>query len=434
MKKVTLISLAFIFASLSITSCQKAKEPEEKKEGQVEKKEAPQIQKEGVEQKLSEFKPQLKAEKEWLQKAKEAEPEVKPKKEQPSVKPEEKGDKKEKPQETKPSPLTEEEQKFVEDITPNNFDFLKDAFKSEKKAIKYLKILLKGDEKTIRLFQEMGGAADMGPEERRKFFYGEAIATTISVINPTKKENFELFIRVLEEKKDYPEAMSEAAKILKFAKDKSVMPLLHEITKHPDPRVRLEAAGALLFKDYGDVALPVLDELTVKEGYTGSLYYLFSGPGKIIDERGYAIVEKALSNPKAEVRIHATKIMLDSKKITKEKAEEIALEIVEELKDKTLKDYGLALKPGGIYDIIPLPGSTVDFKKAEAQAHSDGRACEYTINMLGDFKSKRSIPLLKHIHEKNTRVEYVCQENLSHAYGPPVERILKSILENGDGK
>lgn len=398
MKRIIIISVALILSSFLFTSCQKAKESEPPKQTQVQTSETQQSLEQKTENQIKQA---------------------------------------ELPTEIK-SPLTEEEQKEFDEyggewVTPEVFG------NDEKEAIKILKILIKGDHKTIRWYRK---AFPQLPDSEIKKLYGSNIGDALSVINPkTNKEGFNLAIEILKTKKEYPEAMVTAAIALKVAQDKKAIPLLREVVKHPNPTVRLQAAGSLIMLGDADTALPILNELAEKEGLSGALYLLFTGPGKIIDERGYAIVEKALKYPGAEVRISAVKLLLESKKIIKEKAEEVALGIVNELKDKTLKDYGLvAINPKESIDVKALPSSNIDVGKADKQHSSDSRACDYTISMLGDLKSKQAIPLLKHIHEKNTGLEYVCHENLgagggiARGGGGIAENTLKRILENRGSK
>ncbi len=433
MKKATIILTALVFVGFSITSCQKAPTPESKQETQVQQP-IQQAQKEEVKQ--SETKPS------------ETKPEVQP--QQPPSKPEVKEEKKEKPKEIKPSPLTKEEQKFLwkKDTGPWNTP---NAFNSKQEAIKYLRILLKGNHANIVPFDPKSeNYSEFGDSGQREV-HADLICTAIHalVFKAKPSEAIDTVIEVFQKKTDYPKAYACAAKYIgiytsregRNKKIEKIIPQLKEATKHNDPKVRLEAADALLASGEADIALPVLDELVEKEGYASALYLLFTGPGKIIDERGYKIVEKALNNTKAEVRIHAVKLLLDAKKITKGRAEEIALGILKELKDNTLKNYGLMLEPNKIYSIIALPSAgVVDVKKAEEREHSDARACETTMHLLGDLKSKRAIPLLKHIHEKNTGLEYVCHENLgagggiARGGGGIAENTLKRILEDRGNK
>lgn len=308
-------------------------------------------------------------------------------------------------------PLSKDEQKVFDDIgggvaSPN-------AFNNDKQAISYLKVLLKSDPDNIKWYQD-----NYSSGAERKKVYAQDIATALSAINmKTDREGLNLAIEVMNSKKEYPEAVSEAAKEVKFAHDPSVIPVLREALNNPNPSVRIEAAGSLLILGDGDTALPALNELAKIEGYPGALYYLFNGPGQIIDNRGYEIVAKALDYQRAEVRISAVKLLLESRKISRTKAEEIALNVLENLKDKTLKNYGLTLRPGAVYDLIALPGANINVNSAKEREYSDARACENAVEVLGELKSKRAVSLLKQIHQKNTHVDCVCFENLERGDG-----------------
>jgi hypothetical protein len=386
MKKILFWGIAII--CMLFLSCQKSQPPEAKKEVQTQEEEIKEPQ---TIQKRSEDQLKQQAQKPILQEAKE--------------------EKKQIPFAKEPSPLTEEEQKEFERFggnweTPS-------VFKNEKEAIRYLKILLKGNEKTIRWYQNlaMTGKSKEEAERRRKWRYSDNIATALDAINTeTSKEGFKLAVEVLRTKREYPEALAKAALVVKFAHDPSVISILREIVNYPIPSVRLQVAGSLLSLGEADTALPVLDELAEKEGYTGALYYLFRGPGKIIDERGYKILEKALNFPRAEVRISATKLLLESKKIQKEKAEEIGTEILNKLKTNTLKNYGLKLDPNEIYKIIPLSDMKPhELGKATDLERSDSRACEYAMILLAELKSKKAIPILKYIDSNNSGISCICR-------------------------
>jgi hypothetical protein len=375
MKKILFWGIAII--CILFLSCQKSQPPEAKKEVQAQKEEIKEPQ---TIQKRSEDQLKQQAQKPILQEAKE--------------------EKKEIPFAKEPSPLTEEEQKEFERFggnweTPS-------VFKNEKEAIRYLKILLKGNEKTIRWYQNlaMTGKSKEEAERRRKWRYSDNIATALDAINTeTSKEGFKLAVEVLRTKREYPEALAKAALVVKFAHDPSVIPILREIVNYPIPSVRLQVAGSLLSLGDADTALPVLDELAEKEGYTGALYYLFRGPGKIIDERGYKILEKALNNPRAEVRISATKLLLESKKIQKEKAEEIALRILSNFKG--MEEYGIKMDPK-TFQVVPIPGSGVtDVEAADKKRGSDFRACENAISLLVELRSKKAIPSLEKISQNS---------------------------------
>lgn len=286
-------------------------------------------------------------------------------------------------------------------ITPN-------AFKSEAEAIKYLKILLKGSHRNIRFFY--------GYKERAQSEYGVAMATALSVINPKKKENFNLILEVLKTRREYPEAIASAADVIKFAQDKRVIPLLRELLNHSHTRVRLETAGSLLVLGDADSALPVLEELA-KEGNTYAIPYLFkSGWGKewkLWDERGLEIIKRALDYPQDQIKAEAA-LFLAEMGIEKGRAEEVALTIVEKFKDKTKKNYGL-----NIDEVASR------LTQAGNQFHDDGVACDYAMKASSVIKSKKAIPLLEQISERNVDSSYVCWKR-------PADEALKNIL--GDEK
>jgi HEAT repeat protein len=327
-----------------------------------------------------------------------------------------------------PSSLTEEEQRELEKSAGPGWQG-PGVFKTKEEAVKYLKILVKGDEKTIRYFQQ----AEKG---YRKHAYDTHLAIALSAIDAGKsREAFNLTVEVLKTKRDYPEALAEAAQAVKHAHDASVIPLLREIVKSPNPSVRLQAAGSLLSLGDGDTALPVLDELVEKEGSTAALSYLFREPEKIIDERGFKILEKALSNPNAEVRIRAVDLLWISKKIEKREAEQIAFEILEKLKNKIEKDYGIGRKqmPGKTYDeTYVLPGREGEtLRELEKPYYSDRRACDRAMWMLGEVKSQRAIPLLENIMEGHQSVGWVCSEGRANR---TAERALRKITGGGGKK
>jgi hypothetical protein len=358
-------------------SCQRGQAPEKKKQVEIQKREVKQLQ--PIEEKSID---------QPKQNMQQAVPEEQAKQE------------KEGPLALRPSSLTEEEQKEFEKFggnweTPS-------VFKNEKEAIKYLKILLKGNEKNIRWYQKL-----QATEERKKWKYGDNIATALDAINTgTNKEGFELAVKVLETKRDYPEALARAALVVKSRRDPSVIPVLREIAKHPVPSVRLEVAGSLLSLGDSETALPILDELIEREGYVQALYYLFSAPGKIIDQKGFNILEKELTSPNAEMRISATKLLLESKKITRGKAEDIALRVLEDLKEKTIKDFG--------YQSIPEWPPNPNAQEAK-RYYSNCRACDYTIALLSELQSSKSISVLKSIRDKNTEWWYVCKRGVKEA-------------------
>lgn len=381
-----------IILSLSVAACQKAKEPESQKTTPTQKAE--------VKQQPTEAKPE----------ATPAQP--------PIVSEEGKTESQPKQEEKQTAKFVETKEKSTEDKNlatdadrkkveaKFHGEILREAFKNHEEIIEYLKILMKGNHKTFHLNTPDKPGATEG-EPLRRFQYGDVIRILLSYIKI--KDAFPFAIEILKTKRDYPEAMSTAAKILKFGNDKSVIPLLQETARHPAPQVRLEAAGSLLSLGDADTALPILDELAEKEGYSSALYYLFTKkPGKtieIIDERGYTIVEKALNNQEAVIRIHAVKLLLESKKMKKERAEEIALATLDNFKSS--KEYGIGVddKRG----IIPLPGFEKDFEKSNLRWGSDWRAIETAISILKELESKKAIPALERL-ANNPDASYLARE------------------------
>ena len=374
--------LSLFFASFLCASCQRVKEPSEKKATQPRSEE-------------------LKQGPSATEKVREKRPEG------PSIPQTAKIETQKKPNDI-PSPLTEEEQKLLDQIGENVLIAPTEYFESQEEASPYLRVLLKGNHRNIKLYKGYEALSD----EKRKQDYDVAMSKAIAALNPKTEEGLRLLIEALKTKKEYPRSLAVAARAVKVSKDKSVIPLLRQVAKSPSSIVKLEAAGALLILGDADTALPVLDALVEQGKSVGALYYLFRGPGKIIDERGYKIVEKALNSPKSEVKISAVKLLLDAKKINKEKAGEVALGILHELKAKTLEDYGLtyAQKAKGV-GVIPLPGVNIDVGEAHEQERSDGRACDYTMSLLGRLKSKRALPILRHVLKNNTEWWYVCWSN-----------------------
>jgi hypothetical protein len=290
-------------------------------------------------------------------------------------------------------PITEEDQQVVDEltegvlVTPNNFQ-------SRSGAIKYLRILLKGDHNSFRFFQGL-------PNEQAKTYYGEAIASALSVIGSGNKDVLDLTGHILKTKQDYPVAIAEAARHVADTNDKRIIPLLQQLVNNPAlGEYRCEVANALL--DFGDAdsALPVLKELIDKEAYYEAFSDLFiwgiGGQIKIKDERGYAILENALDNGITLARIEAASFLYKAKKISKQKAQETAIRIISVY--KPMKSYGLMYDPKSQYktDVILDPKSIVaDFKRARREWSMDQRAYRQAIILLGDLNAKDGIPVLQ---------------------------------------
>jgi HEAT repeat protein len=286
------------------------------------------------------------------------------------------------------SPLTEAEQKAF------GGGALATPIENEAEAINYLKLLLKGSPKTIRWYQQAIKENNYTQKVAREWYEGD-IGVAVEAINTrTSAEGFKLVAEVLKTKKEYPKAMAKAASAMKYSQNTSIIPLLRDVAKHPDhPNVRLEAAGSLLYLGDADTALPILEELTEKEGFSETLRYLFRDKGKIIDERGYKIVEKALTNKNAAVRISAAKILFEAKKLSKAKMEEIALETLKIFKSE--REYGIT--HDSKLGIISIPGAEKTFERSNWQMGCDWGAIESAISILVSLKSKKAIPALEKI-------------------------------------
>jgi hypothetical protein len=303
---------------------------------------------------------------------------------QPSHLQQPRGGKSEKLVQTKGSTLTEEEQRDFEKF---GGEWVSPAvFKNEKEAIKYLKILLKGDEKTIRWYQkwELLGKDRETREKEKKQNYGENIATALHAINTkTNKEGLQLAIEVLKTKRGYPEALEGAAdairRALRYPGDGELIPLLREVAIDPNSSVRLSVAEALLDLGDSNTALPMLDELT-RKGYTAALGYIFDTmKGKEWEPKGIASFRKALTYENKESKALGALflIRLSNKGRVKEdlgKLESMLLEMFEPILDKKKWD-----------------------KPINGEGYSDRRTVDIIIPALGELKSHKAIPLLKRL-------------------------------------
>ncbi len=378
MKKLIIILVGLVFLSLFIISCQserldteKAKEPEGKES--------------------------LTQKKEVKQQPLETRPDVKPKqKEKPPTTPEVKEEKKE----TKPSPLTEEERKILEKA-PLRL--------TEEEALVRLKILLEGDHNSMKYKGKV-----FSDERLRRHAYESGFYDTMRrLVHLRSSEGYDLLIKVMREKKDYPGVRAYAAEFIcffgefkngKWHADKKAIPVLKELLHETDSVIRLQVAGSLLCLEEGDIALPVLDELA-KAGIRQSkkaLYKLFTfeeytdgkkriivSPTKLWDERGKEMLIRALKYPTNEVKAFAARSLARMRE--RELAEPVLLDILKRLKDMQLKDYGLTKED---YKKYGEGGK----EEAYQQYLSDSRALGTTVSILGyELKSKKAIPFLKDV-------------------------------------
>lgn len=382
MKKTAIVLIAFIFASLSITSCQKAKEPEGEKEVQTQKQDV-QAQKEEVKQQPSETKIENKMPQ---QQPSETKPEVPPKQqEQPTTTSEIKEEKKEKPVEAKPSPLTEKEQKQFEKLKKK---WLSPKF-TEEDALKALKILVKADLDPInvRWYQKSGGIEPGSPEPI------DDVCDTISWSARTKKkEAFELTLSVLEVEKSYLYMKVCAAQQLKWFQNKEAIPHLRKYLNYTPydeqlaglaRTLRLEAAGSLLALGDADSALPALEDLA-SEGATTALGYIFHHmEGQNWQKQGLEIIKRSYSY---EINIKDNKKALESKVL----AALFLIRLNEEVDKKVIENTLITIAEG----IVQKPKWDVP-----SQKYSDYRILETIIVAFKELGTKRAIPLLKRIAE-----------------------------------
>lgn len=289
--------------------------------------------------------------------------------------------------------ITEKDQKVVDDLTDGAL-VTPNSFRTESGALKYVKILLKGDHNSYRYFRAMK------TEVESKTGYDEAMESALYWLKPKKKEAFNVIVEILKTKQDYPRTVAEAARLISFADDRAVVPLLTELTKHPDARVRCAAASSLYDMGDADTALPLLKDLIDNEASTEAMSALFDwrkgNAIKVKDERGYEILVAALENKRNRVRIEAARLLYDAKRISRGKAKQICIDILTSY--KPMKNYGVMYDPKDQYKtkIIPIPGKQiVDVGLATKAWSSDWRAYEDSVYLLKRIKDKSTIPALQ---------------------------------------
>ena len=314
-------------------------------------------------------------------------------------------------------PLTESEQKYVDEI--HGRIVAPDVQFKGKNVLRYLKILVKGNPKTIRWYINHPES-----EEAQKEDYGGAIASAFEELDLNKsKEAYSLALEVLKTKKDYPEALAGAVSALGKTGNQGAIPPIREIAKSPDEGLQLIAVGALLKLGDGDTALPILDRLATK-GYPLAIRLLVSKSGVLYDKRGKAILVKALSNPRAEVTMMAA-MSLYRMGLDKGKCEEAALNIMKTHLYKKNEDYGFKMLGGNPSNLKLLPSyKNRNLKELAQNFYSDMRACSYAAWLLGELKSKKAIPMLEYMEKNNTGVGFVCWENAAdRAAGNALDKI-----------
>lgn len=310
--------------------------------------------------------------------------------------------------------ITEKDQKVVDDLTEGAL-VTPNIFRTESGALKYVKILLKGDHNSFRYFRAMK------TEVERKTAYDEAMESALSWLKPNKKEASNVIIEIIKTKRDYPKTAAEAARLIRFADDKAVITLLMELTKHPDARVRCVAASSLYDMGDADTAIPILKELVDNEASTEAMQALFDwrkgNAIKVKDERGYEILVAALENKRNRVRIEATRLLYDAKRISRGKAKQICIDILTSY--KPMNNYGIMYDPKDQYKtkIIPIPGKQiVDVGLASKAWSSDWRAYEDAIYLLKRIKDKSTIPAIQKFLSQTDDILLVKNANEAISY------------------
>jgi TPP-dependent indolepyruvate ferredoxin oxidoreductase alpha subunit len=234
-----------------------------------------------------------------------------------------------------PSPFTEEKQKLLDKIDDNILKAPTAYFDSQEGAAPYLRILLKGDHRNIRLYRGYEALS----EDCRKQDYDEAMSKAVTVLDPKTKAGLQLLIEVLKTKREYPVSLAQAANAVNRSQNNSVIPLLREVVKNPSLEVRYAAGNSLLVLGDVDTALPVLDELT-KEGVANALYTVYHNmQGKKWERRGIESIRKALTydNNESKARAVLYSIRLTKRGAIKEdlsKLENIFIKISQDILNK----------------------------------------------------------------------------------------------------
>lgn len=278
-------------------------------------------------------------------------------------------------------------------------DWTEPSSLTQKDALKYLRILLKGDPETIRWYK----SEDAKTYGDARFLYQTHICATIQALaGKENKEGYDLILQVAEQKPDYPKAQACAAEALgwygelkngKWQGDKRAIPVLRKMITDKDPEIRLQSAGTLLSLGEADIALPILDELA-KAGIhqsTFALNKLFSpeerkedgqirivvSHTKLWDVRGKDILKKALNYSNDEVKAFAA-VSLAQIGQERNLVENTAINILEKLKYKKEKDY-----------------------KTKEEFNSHGRAGEHAILALETIKSVKAVKVLNILIQNN---------------------------------
>lgn len=267
---------------------------------------------------------------------------------------------------------------------------------SQEDALKSLRILVKGDHDKIPYYGEYERFANH-PAARAETTYQNDICEVVKALSQEMNiEAYDLILRVIERKKDYPVARVCAIKAImiygeiidgKWHGDKESVPALRKAVREEDPDIRLNAAAALLSLEEGDIALPILEEFA-RGGTARSIPALDSlfapeqralrGKVRVVlsntllfDERGKDILISALNYSGNELRVFAA-MRLSGMGIEEKRAEETAIDVIENLRQRKRKDY-----------------------KQSAEWQADRRSLFHAIELLEKINSEAGIGILE---------------------------------------
>ncbi|MDO8444586.1 MAG: HEAT repeat domain-containing protein [Deltaproteobacteria bacterium] len=213
-----------------------------------------------------------------------------------------------------------------------------------------------------------------------------------------------------------------AAEAMGWYGDQKAAPILLEATKSEDKEVRLQSAGALLQLGYEvDTAIETIDGLAqgkdatsnilgemLRLQYDGKNWYisLLNGLDSLWDPKCETVLRKALNYPSREMR--ATALSYFSAKGEKDSVYSNAVSIVNDLKNKDIRNYLPEYANYSDADIQHLYPSDIPDSPNVDKLQSDGRSCSAAIHALGRINNRESRPLLEEVSRKNTEWWRVC--------------------------
>jgi hypothetical protein len=292
--------------------------------------------------------------------------------------------------------LTEEEQKSFEGC-------IEPGILTQEEALKSLRILVKGDSDTIRWYKKYEKEPNRTLRTDRRYLYQMDICSNVMILSKGKnKDAYSLILQIIEKKTEYSRTLecSIVAVSLygefkngKWHGDKRSIPVLKKLVNDKDPKIRVQSAGALLSLGEGDLALPVLDELAksgipqsitalkrlfaLEEREVNGIKRIVLSDTKLLDKRGEKILIKSLNYSSNEVKAFAA-VRLAHMGIEKKRVEDTAITVLERLIDKKERGY----------------------KKAR-EWRSDKTAGYYAIAALEKIKSSAGINVLKKFLNNN---------------------------------